>query len=120
MNIKIIEPRSNKTGDINFSPNGMATINAEFVKQYRLDQKKILFAIDTDDKEHRFLFLAVDTNNKNPRSISIKKSKSGSYQLSLKNVAKELMLTGKKANFTYYKHLTDKGETFIQFQKTGD
>lgn len=120
MNIKIVEPRGHKKGDINFSPNGSLTILSDLVKQFKLDQKRVLFAVDQDDKDRKYLFMTIDETAQNPKSVQIKKIKSGSYQITVKALVRELKIEGKKAHFVYLKKITEQAKPFFQFERVGE
>lgn len=118
MKLKNISLNSRSGGDIHLSANGMMSIAANFINQHQLwGNKRVLFSLDEDDKQKKYLYLTIDQTGLEPGSKLIVKSKAGSVQMSVRRIAEAFSLKGKKADFKYTKKITDGARPYFQFER---
>lgn len=117
MNIQIV--RSGRLSfDVNLYKSGTVTFTSAFVKKFNLEGKNVVAAIDTDDKENRFIYFTVDTTGRDTNGFLVKKSKGGSYQFNVSAMGKQLK--EKSAKYVFHNQVHQGAKGFIQLVKVDE
>lgn len=121
MNIQPVKVGSRKWSDIRLQRKGCGSVKKSIVKRFGLEQKRVIFALDMDDKKHEYLYMIVDAKGNKADSILLTKAKQGGFIFglgALKKVMDDIPGAG-GIGYYYYKKMVEKEEVYFQFKREG-
>ena len=97
-------------------------ISKRIVERFRLEEKRLMFALDKDDKDHKFIYLSIDIKGGAAESFKLKKRKTGSFQFGLSglNVAIKHLPDEKGIGYMYNKKIAQNNLAYLQFKRINE